>query len=225
MSSPHPPHLLTSSEAAARLGVSLETLYSYVSRRLVTPVAHPADSRRSLFEAADVNRLAEQVRRRSRRAVATSTLDCGEPVLNSAITRIDNGRFYYRGRDAVGLAESATLEDAAALLWQCPPLSQEGEWFDQAWPESDGTGPYGWCIAAAARLAHVCPWPSPPETVRLEAARLLRGIVLAAVKAAAPVNAPAGPIHAWIAKTWGLALIRRARICSGGPSSSARIMN
>ncbi|MBV9489893.1 MAG: citrate synthase family protein [Verrucomicrobia bacterium] len=217
MPSPHPSHLLTSSEAAARLGVSLETLYSYVSRRLVTPVAPPANSRKSLFELADVERLAEQVRRRSRRAVAASTLDCGEPVLNSAITRIDEGRVHYRGRDAVGLADSATLEDVAALLWQCPPVSQKGEWSDQAWSGSDGTGPHGWCIAAAARLAHVCPWPSPPETVRLEATRLLRGIALAAVQAAAPVDAPSGPIHAWMAQTWGLDeagadLLRRALV-------------
>ncbi len=30
---------------------------------------------------------------------------------------IDNGRFYYRGLDALAFADSATLEEAAALLW------------------------------------------------------------------------------------------------------------
>jgi citrate synthase len=38
-------------------------------------------------------------------------------VRDSGITLIHGGRFYYRGQDAVRLAETATLEDVAALLW------------------------------------------------------------------------------------------------------------
>src|SRR5262249_42109152 len=41
----------------------------------------------------------------------------GEPVLTSALTAIARGRLIYRGRDAIEMSESASLEDVAALLW------------------------------------------------------------------------------------------------------------
>src|SRR5271166_2487795 len=40
----------------------------------------------------------------------------GEPVLASAITTVADGRLYYRGRDAVLLAETETFEGVARLL-------------------------------------------------------------------------------------------------------------
>ncbi len=50
------------------------------------------------------------------------------PVIGSSICLIEDHRFYYRGRDALRLAESATLEEIAAILWEadvvaavCPP--------------------------------------------------------------------------------------------------------
>ena len=39
------------------------------------------------------------------------------PSIDSAISLIEGGRLYYRGRDAVRLSDSATLEEIAALLW------------------------------------------------------------------------------------------------------------
>jgi citrate synthase len=44
----------------------------------------------------------------------------GEPIITTAISTIAKGRLYYRGKDAVALAETATLEDAAGLLWEAP---------------------------------------------------------------------------------------------------------
>ena len=38
-------------------------------------------------------------------------------AIGSSICLIENGRFYYRGQDAVRLSERATLEDIARLLW------------------------------------------------------------------------------------------------------------
>ncbi len=38
-------------------------------------------------------------------------------AIGSSICLIENGRFYYRGQDAVRLAERAALEDVARLLW------------------------------------------------------------------------------------------------------------
>lgn len=38
-------------------------------------------------------------------------------MLESALTLIDAGRLYYRGRDAIELSRTATFEQVAALLW------------------------------------------------------------------------------------------------------------
>src|SRR6516225_7989181 len=114
-----PNRWLTAEQAMSRLRVSRQTLYAYVSRSRIGAIAAPDDPRRSLYDGADVNRLAERNRNgRSRRAVAASTISWGEPILVSAITRIEGGRLEYRGQDALALAETATLEDVAALLWQ-----------------------------------------------------------------------------------------------------------
>jgi citrate synthase len=48
---------------------------------------------------------------------AKTSLDWGAPVLESALTLIERGRLYYRGRDIAGIEPTATLEDVAALLW------------------------------------------------------------------------------------------------------------
>jgi citrate synthase len=39
------------------------------------------------------------------------------PVLDTSISLIENGRLYYRGTDALALAETADLETVAQLLW------------------------------------------------------------------------------------------------------------
>lgn len=44
-------------------------------------------------------------------------------MLTSALTLIEQGRFFYRGQDAVALATRASLEDVAALLWDCDRAS------------------------------------------------------------------------------------------------------
>src|SRR2546428_806527 len=48
---------------------------------------------------------------------ARKSLSWGIPVLESGITLIDDGRFYYRGRDAVALAKISRFEDVVRLLW------------------------------------------------------------------------------------------------------------
>jgi citrate synthase len=107
-----------SAEAArGRLGVRPQTLYAYVSRGRVAVRPDPADPRRSLYRAADVAVLAERKSRsRKASAVAAGAIAWGEPVLESAITTVSGGRLYYRGRDAIGLAETETLEAVARLL-------------------------------------------------------------------------------------------------------------
>lgn len=113
------PNYLSSADAAARLGVSRQTLYAYVSRGLLHAEAG-ASHRESRYLADEVERLAGQrTRGRKPKEVARATLSWGLPVLESAITLIEDGQMYYRGVNAVALAESASVEAVAAHLWQC----------------------------------------------------------------------------------------------------------
>jgi len=109
---------MTARQAAVMLDISLPTLYSYVSRRMLhsEPVTGKPRIRRYLRE--DVLRLAERKEFRSNPAKAAEKgLHWGSPVLPSALTLIDGGRLFYRGLDVIDLANHSTLEQVAALLW------------------------------------------------------------------------------------------------------------
>jgi len=109
---------LTAKQAADALGVTLATLYAYISRGQLQSEPVPGRPREHRYYREDIQRLRE--RKESRRdpaKAAAQGLHWGSPVLSSSITLIQNGRLYYRGRDAVKLAERATLEQAAELLW------------------------------------------------------------------------------------------------------------
>ncbi|HEY1997770.1 citrate synthase family protein [Paraburkholderia sp.] len=115
------PTHLTAPEAAALLGISVPTLYAYVSRGMLhsSPDAH---GKHRLYDAGEVRRLARRKEDGKRAGkVAQKVLDWGVPVLESSITLIADGRLLYRGHDAVELARSASLEEVAALLWECSP--------------------------------------------------------------------------------------------------------
>jgi citrate synthase len=108
---------ITAEAARTRLGVRPQTLYAYVSRGRLQVRADPDDPRRSLYRAADVAGLnARKARGRKAADVAASAIAWGEPVLESAITTVSDGRLYYRGRDAVVLSGTETLESVARLL-------------------------------------------------------------------------------------------------------------
>jgi len=111
------PDWIAAEDARARLGVRPQTLYAYVSRGRVQVRPDPGDPRRSLYRAADIAALAQR-KARSRKVseVAAGAIAWGEPVLASEITTVAGGRLFYRGRDAIGLAESETLESVARLL-------------------------------------------------------------------------------------------------------------
>src|SRR5215213_7528528 len=90
--------LLRAREAASRLGVKLDTLYAYVSRGLLHSVEVPG-SRERHYRADDVERF--RLSRGGERGRETLI-----PVIDSAICLIDGGRFFYRGHDALRLAET-----------------------------------------------------------------------------------------------------------------------
>jgi citrate synthase len=209
---------LTAEQAAASLGVSRQTLYAYVSRSRIGVTAAPDDPRRSLYDAADVNRLAERHRSgRSRRAVAASTISWGEPILVSAITRIEAGRLEYRGRDAIALAETATLEDVAALLWQVEALPRCRS--PQAWPRAKApAGAAERCIAAMADLAMAGRWTGRVEGVVPDAVHILERMAWSAAGLpGAAVPSSSLPLHERLAAAWGAGpkaadLIRQALV-------------
>src|SRR6266550_2395104 len=102
---------LSARETAERLGIKRDTLYAYVSRGLLRSVAVPGSRERG-YRAEDVERL--RAGRGLSRAARSEPLI---PIIDSAICLIEGGRLYYRGHDAIRLAETTTLEDIAGLLW------------------------------------------------------------------------------------------------------------
>lgn len=106
---------LTAEQAAGRLGVNLPTLYAYVSRKNIRSVKVDG-SRKRRYWAADIERLAKGERRA--KVAEQPELDLG--IQSSAITLLTDNGVYYRGVSATELADSATVEQAAELIWQSP---------------------------------------------------------------------------------------------------------
>ncbi len=108
---------ISARRAAEELGISVATLYAYVSRGMVRSEA-VGGRRNRRYRAEDVRRLKERKqRRRDPDGVVEGAMHWGTPVLESGITLIDGGGLYYRGRDVVTLAGESTIEEVAALIW------------------------------------------------------------------------------------------------------------
>lgn len=105
-------------EACGLLGVRPQTVYAYVSRGKLEVMPDPTDSRRSLYRAEDVAGLAKRKQDgRKHETLAAQTLFGSEPSIPTALCAFYRGRPYYCGKDAVTYSQTATLEDAAQLLW------------------------------------------------------------------------------------------------------------
>lgn len=110
---------LTAAEAVAELGISRPTLYAYVSRGLIRSEAAVGKTRAKRYWREDVELLKRRkAMRRHPEKAAETALHWGAPVLESAITRIDNGRLFYRGHDAISLPDAHTFADVANLIWR-----------------------------------------------------------------------------------------------------------
>jgi citrate synthase len=111
--------MLTTEEAARRLGVKVPTLYAYVSRGLLE--SHRDPSRRgSLFDLAQIEGLA--ARSRGGRQTATRLA-----TITTAVTQLDQDLGpVYRGRPATDLAATASFEEVAELLWRTDGAG--GDW-------------------------------------------------------------------------------------------------
>lgn len=107
--------MIEAKEAAQRLGVSVNTLYAYVSRGMLRSHSGPGPDRRRLYDPVEVEQL---LARRGRAEEATrSSLDWGLPVLQSEICCIEQGRLFYRGVDVIELARDCSSGELAAHLW------------------------------------------------------------------------------------------------------------
>lgn len=115
--------VLTASEAAARLGVKVETLYAYVSRGVVHRVVAD-DGRSSLFDRREV----ESVRSRSGRRPVGGV----SAVVTSAVTRVADDGLWYRGTPVVDLVRSGVaFEEVAELLWASGGLDRSSWHVDE----------------------------------------------------------------------------------------------
>ena len=215
---------LTSRDAAKRLGVSAATLYAYVSRGLLRSEATEG-LRERRYRADDVTRLKRRrdVGRKAE-SIASNALDFGTPVLESALTLIQDNHLYYRGADASHLARTDSLEDVARLLWDCddkpfaatnlPPLTTA---LRRAWIAAATLGPVDRCLVllpAASALDHPS-WVEDRSAMLETGVRVLR--LLTAAITARPLS-PA-PVHEQLAAAWKVSpqhtqLIRAALVLS-----------
>jgi citrate synthase len=104
------PLWMSAKQASAALGVSVPTLYAYVSRKLVRS-QNVQGSRRRRYWKGDIDRL------RGEQDAIESTGDPSGLNNETGITLLTERGLYYRGKNAVDLAETETFESVAALLW------------------------------------------------------------------------------------------------------------
>jgi citrate synthase len=99
--------MLTTNQAARRLGVKPATVYAYVSRGLLTS---KKVNRHSMFDVADVEALAQRTGARGAVAAVTDRI-------RTRISLLENDRLYYRGRSVPELSSTKRFEDVAHWLW------------------------------------------------------------------------------------------------------------
>lgn len=187
--------LISSEQACALLGITRQTLYSYVSRGLLRALPG-ADHRTHKYRRGEVERLLQQARRRKPREAARGVLDFGLPVLESELTLIEDGVLYYRGVPALELAREATLEQAAALLWHgdagAGAAFAASAPLPPSLPRDAGQAPMQRALAQFAATGDAAGDDDPVLLLRLMAACLLGG-------------APSAlPLHVQCAQAWEL---------------------
>jgi citrate synthase len=211
---------LSAREAATELAVSPATLYAYVSRGLIR--SEPGENPRSRrYRAEDVRGLKN---RRAPLAETQGLKSADLPVMDSAVSTITEEGPIYRGVRAVTLAETATFEQCASLLWD----SKSADPFAKAnvpivsptmraiMDATRSAPPIDRCVAVLSQAAEADPraynWVS--EGRAATGARILR--LAAAVMAGTEPSSD--PVHLQVARAWAPKnrhapdLIRRALV-------------
>lgn len=189
-------------DAAARLGVKLDTLYAYVSRGQLRSVAVPG-SRERHYRAEDIE--AFRAARGSGRVAADQGAEGAMPTIDSAISLIEGGRLYYRGEDAVRLSDSATLEEVAALLWEADLEPRAASGHARGRLTGSGVGPRDLIARCQSRLAMMAA-ESPPilDLARPALAGAGQGILREMVGCLIEARPRPLPAHRQLARYWRL---------------------
>lgn len=219
---------LTAAQACAELGVKPATLYSYVSRGLIRSEAGPSGRRERQYNAEDVAALRQKqaVRQHPEQATADAlqnALNWGGPILESALTRLEDGVLSYRGRDVRELAASATVEEVAGLLWTGDPdgwqsLPLRARLNLSAHPRATlPTEAFAYALTHAA--AHdISALDIRAEALPAQAARVLNLLYATLERYQAVPAAPDLLLHQRLARAWGVRepgqinLLRRALV-------------
>lgn len=109
---------VSSAQAAALLGVKVQTVYTYVSHGIVQSLPTP-DGRRRLYLRADLEKLRSRPKARlPLGAAAASAMYGGDPIIATSITEITPAGPCYRGKPALELANRRLrFENVAEFLW------------------------------------------------------------------------------------------------------------
>jgi citrate synthase len=188
---------MTAEEAADALGVSLATLYAYVSRKNIR-TQKVEGGRASRYWREDVERA--KSRSNSRTPVAVDCL-----VYETAITAITEAGPFFRGHSAILLAESHSLEAVSAILWQTqesrvftstPPSAPAG--LKALWPIFEGSTAIDKAFAAFPLIEreNVKSYDLSPEGYSRTAADLMRWFAAMMVGREQP---SAEPLHEVVA--------------------------
>lgn len=119
---------LTAQAAAKRLNISVSSLYSYVSRGLIGSKSGQGKDRKRLYLIEDIRQLEQKKQLRQQPVEGVkNALHGGMPVITSRVSRIDNGKLFYRQYDLEQLLGTVTFEQIAQLLWR-GELSQTFDW-------------------------------------------------------------------------------------------------
>lgn len=221
MKSSDEPLYLNAGEASAELQISPATLYAYVSRGLIR--SEPGEGPRNRrYRAEDVRALKKRRGPAAERSVISGDNDM--PILDSAITEIGREGPIYRGTSAIALAERASLEHVATLLWDASSsdpfaasnLPFVSDAMNAILSAARAAKPVDRTIAVLALAGDADPhaFNRTAEGRAAVGARIVR-LVTGAILARAPNAMPA---HRAIAEAWckdrkdGADLIRRALV-------------
>lgn len=206
---------LSAEEAASRLGISLPTLYAYVSRKNLRSLKVEG-SRSRRYWAADIERLSKH------KEDAGAMPELQRIAASSAITLLTDKGLYYRGRDVVELAQHSSVEEVAEWIWQTPgvfastPLPKRPTGIGALLKSLDGLATAQKAIALFPLIEHENPRAHDlsPEGYARTGVDVVRWLAALAVGANGP---DPRPLHEFIAEALGVDaryadLIRRALI-------------
>lgn len=185
---------LTAVEAAEALGVTVDTLYAYVSRKLLRSY-RAGDGSASRYRLEDIHSLRGGAPR-----TRSGWDDAARLVTQTKITLTSpRAAHAYRGQDAIELAKTATLEAVAATLWETtadvafpdrapPPVGE----LAQVWPIYEGYPSVDRALAAFPVIERANPraYDLSPDGYRRTGGEALRWFAALVIGAKEPSPEP-----------------------------------